>query len=85
MDTELLKPAAMRGMVVADGAGCIFRFHGIELWLPAKTARALKFLSEQEGVFTARQIPDSLRESEVLVLVRRLIVDGFLRRRERSK
>ncbi len=80
IDTELEKPAALRGMLMAAGAFCTFHFHGTELRLPAKTAQALKFLSEQEGPFTGRQVPGPLRESEVLVLLRRLIREGFLRR-----
>ena len=80
LDTELEKPSAMRGMVLTHGASCTLHFHGTELRLPGKTSQALKFLSAQEGPFTGRQIPGPLRESEVLVLLRRLMKEGFLRR-----
>jgi ribosomal protein L16 Arg81 hydroxylase len=80
LDTELVKPAAMRCTVFADGGSCTFHFNGTDLRLPAKTAEALKFLSEHDGAFTGRQVPGPLRESEVLVLLRRMIKEGLLRR-----
>ena len=80
IETELEKPAAMRGMVIAHGAFCTFHFHGTELRLPGKTVQALTFISKQGGAFTGRQVPGPLRESEVLVLLRRLIREGFLQR-----
>ena len=80
IDTELEKPAAMRCQVLPDGGFCLFHFHGAELRMPGKTAEALRFLCEQEGAFKGRQIPGPLRESEVLVLLRRLVKEGLLRR-----
>jgi ribosomal protein L16 Arg81 hydroxylase len=80
LDTELEKPAGMRCMVKTDGGSCTFHFPGTELRMPGKTSPALRFISEQEGAFQGRQIPGPLRESEVLVLLRRLMKEGLLRR-----
>ena len=77
--TKLEKTSAMRGMVMSNGAFCTFHFHGTELRLPAKTAESLRFICEHEGAFTGRQVQGVLRESEVLVLLRRLVREGFLR------
>lgn len=77
--TKLEKPGVMRGMVMSNGAFCTFHFHGTELRLPAKTAESLRFICEHEGAFTGRQVQGGLRESEVLVLLRKLVREGFLR------
>jgi ribosomal protein L16 Arg81 hydroxylase len=80
IETDLEKPAAMRCQVLPVGAHCSVYFPGGELRMPGKTTEALRFISEREGAFTGRQIPGPLRESEVLVLLRRLMKEGLLQR-----
>jgi hypothetical protein len=80
LDTELEKPMGMRCRVVENGQSCTIEFHGMQLKVPAKTASALQFVSQQEGVFKGRNVPGPLREAETLVVLRRLVKEGLLRR-----
>ena len=55
-------------------------FEGRELEFPARLADELAFLVETEEPFTAAELPGALDEAGRLVLVRRLVREGFLRR-----
>jgi hypothetical protein len=80
LDTELEKPMGMSCRVIENGESCTIEFQGMQLKVPAKTAAALRFVSQQEGVFKGRNVPGPLRESETLVMLRRLVKEGLLRR-----
>jgi hypothetical protein len=54
-------------------------FEGKELRLPAKAAPAVEAVTAQSGPFSAADLPGPLDEQGRLVLVRRLVREGFLR------
>ena len=55
-------------------------FDGRDLEFPARLADELAFLVESDEPFTAAELPGALDEAGRLVLVRRLVREGFLRR-----
>jgi ribosomal protein L16 Arg81 hydroxylase len=57
-------------------------FEGKELRFPAKAAAAVEAVVGQAEPFSAADLPGPLDESGRLVLVRRLVREGFLRARE---
>ena len=61
----------------ADGA--LLLFEGKELSFPPQATAAVAAAVESEGAFTAADLPGSLDEAGRLVLVRRLVREGFLR------
>jgi hypothetical protein len=56
-------------------------FHGKRLLLPARLCEEAAFLTETDGAFTAADLPGTLDEAGRLVLIRRLVREGFLRLR----
>jgi hypothetical protein len=54
-------------------------FHGKRLLLPSRLAAEAGFLAEVDMPFTALDLPGRLDEAGRLVLVRRLVREGFLR------
>jgi JmjC domain len=54
-------------------------FEGRRLVFPAHAAPELEAAADAEGAFTARDLPGDLDEAGRLVLVRRLVREGFLR------
>ena len=75
-DTELER----RDTVIADLHGTTLVFEGRSLRFPARLAAELEHLVAGEGPFRAAELPGSLDEAGRLVLVRRLVREGFLRR-----
>ena len=75
-DTELVR----RDTVIADLDGTTLVFEGKELRFPERLAAELDFLVSTEEPFRPLDIPGSLDEAGRLVLVRRLVREGFLRR-----
>jgi hypothetical protein len=69
-----------RDTVIADLEGTTLTFEGRELEFPARLAGELAFLVEAETAFTPAELPGALDEAGRLVLVRRLVREGFLRR-----
>jgi ribosomal protein L16 Arg81 hydroxylase len=59
--------------------GALLLFEGKELRFPAQATAAVAAAVESEGTFTAADLPGSLDEAGRLVLVRRLVREGFLR------
>ena len=55
------------------------RFEGKTIELPVQAEDALAALVEAEGPLTARALPGPLDDAGRLVLVRRLVREGFLR------
>ncbi len=73
-------PLERRDTVIADLEGARLSFEGRELEFPGRLADELTFLVETTERFTAAEIPGTLDEPGRLVLVRRLVREGFLRR-----
>ena len=69
-----------RDTVIADRHGTTLAFEGRSLRFPARLAAELEFLVGAEGAFRASELPGELDEAGRLVLVRRLVREGFLRR-----
>jgi hypothetical protein len=75
-ETELER----RDTVIADLHGTTLVFEGRRLGFPTRLAAELQFLVLSEGPFSALQLPGSLDEAGRLVLLRKLVREGFLRR-----
>ncbi len=69
-----------RDTVIADLDETTLSFEGRDLEFPARLADELAFLVETTEPFTAAELPGALDEAGRLVLVRRLVREGFLRR-----
>src|SRR5262245_20031750 len=73
-------PLERRPTVIADLEGTALSFEGKHLDLPHHAREALEAVVESERPFTAADLPGDLDDEGRLVLVRRLIREGFLRR-----
>jgi ribosomal protein L16 Arg81 hydroxylase len=69
-----------RDTVIADLDGTTLSFEGRDLEFPARLADELEFLVQADEPFTPAELPGTLDEAGRLVLVRRLVREGFLRR-----
>ena len=69
-----------RDTVIADLDGTTLSFEGRTLRLPARLAAELEFLVTVERPFRASELPGDLDDEGRLVLVKRLVREGFLRR-----
>jgi ribosomal protein L16 Arg81 hydroxylase len=76
VETELER----RDTVIADLTGTRLLFEGRELSFPERLAAELEFLVTTQQPFRAADLPGSLGAAGRLVLVRRLVREGFLRR-----
>jgi hypothetical protein len=76
LETELVR----RDTVIAELDGSTLCFEGRDLRFPARVAAELEFLVTAGGPFRAADLPGTLDEAGRLVLVRRLVREGFLRR-----
>jgi bifunctional lysine-specific demethylase and histidyl-hydroxylase NO66 len=72
-------PLERRPTVLFDLDGCTLRYEGKEIAFPAGAEEALEFLAAAEEPFGAGEIPGELDDESRLVLVRRLVREGFLR------
>jgi Cupin superfamily protein len=76
-------PLERRPSVIADLSavekGVLLAFEGKWISFPARVAGELELVVEATGRFTARGLPGGLDDAGRLVLVRRLIREGFLR------
>ena len=66
--------------MIADLDETTLAFEGKALRFPARLAPELEFLVTTEAPFRAAELPGELDEAGRLVLVRRLVREGFLRR-----
>ena len=73
-------PLARRGTVIAELDGTALSFEGQVFCFPERLADELEFLVTAEGPFTPAELPGTLDDEGRLVLVRRLVRAGFLRR-----
>jgi ribosomal protein L16 Arg81 hydroxylase len=76
LDTELER----RDTVIADLHGTRLVFEGRDLRFPDRLAAELEFLVTTDAPFRAAELPGSLDDAGRLVLLRRLVREGFLRR-----
>jgi bifunctional lysine-specific demethylase and histidyl-hydroxylase NO66 len=65
--------------VIAELDGTVLRFEGKEVRFPAAAEAALAAVAAAQAPFTAADLPDTLDEAGRVVLVRRLVREGFLR------
>jgi hypothetical protein len=75
-DTQLVR----RATVIADLHGTRLVFEGREIHFPERLGAELEFLVTRKEPFRASDLPGTLDEAGRLVLVRRLVREGFLRR-----
>ena len=66
--------------MIADLDGTTLSFEGKTLRFPDRLAPELEFLVTTEAPFRASELPGELDDAGRLVLVRRLVREGFLRR-----
>jgi len=66
-------------LLEAGGERATLLFEGKEVSVPARAAAALAAAADTEGPFTAADLPGQIDEAGRLVLVRRLVREGFLR------
>jgi bifunctional lysine-specific demethylase and histidyl-hydroxylase NO66 len=71
-----------RPTVLFDLDGSSLVFEGKTVALPAVAGEDLEFIASADGAFTADELPGDLDDETRLVLVRRLVREGFLRLRE---
>ena len=76
LETELER----RDTVIADLHETRLVFEGREIAFPHRLAPELEFVLTTEGAFRATDLPGSLDTAGRLVLLRRLVREGFLRR-----
>lgn len=69
-----------RDTVIADLDGTTLAFEGRTLRFPSRLRSELEFLVTTERPFRAAELPGELDDGGRLVLVRRLVREGFLRR-----
>jgi len=69
-----------RDTVIADLDGTTLAFEGKTLRFPARLEPELEFLVTTEVAFRASELPGELDDDGRLVLVKRLVREGFLRR-----
>jgi hypothetical protein len=79
-DIDLETPVERRPTVIADLVGTTLVFEGREVAFPSRVRDEVEAVFEAEGPFTAAELPGDLDDAGRLVLVRRLIREGFLRR-----
>jgi hypothetical protein len=70
--------------VIADLEGTTLSFEGKHPRVPSHAREELEAIGESEWPFTAAELPGELDDEGRLVLVRRLIREGFLRRSARD-
>ena len=84
-DLSLDAPLERRSTVIADvertDNGITLRFEGKEVRFPPQAAEAVAAIALGGEVFTAAQLPGLLDNAGRLVLVRRLVREGFVRQR----
>jgi hypothetical protein len=73
-------PLERRETVIAELDGAALAFEGRTLRFPERLGEELEFLVSADGSFTAAELPGPLDDDGRLVLVRRLVREGFLRR-----
>jgi hypothetical protein len=73
-------PLERRPTVIADLEGATLSFEGKHVTVPEHARAELDAIVDADGPFTAAELPGGLDDESRLVLVRRLIREGFVRR-----
>jgi hypothetical protein len=73
-------PLERRATVIADLEGATLSFEGKHVTVPEHARAELEAIVEADGPFTPADLPGELDDESRLVLVRRLIREGFVRR-----
>ena len=79
VDTELERRASVLADLVEADDGPTLSFEGKRIVFPAHARAELEHVVSTEGSFRPRELPGRLDDAGRLVLVRRLIREGFLR------
>jgi bifunctional lysine-specific demethylase and histidyl-hydroxylase NO66 len=77
--TLLERRPSVLSAIEEDGDAIALSFHGKRLLLPGRLRAEAAFVSESDGPFAAADLPGALDDAGRLVLVRRLVREGFLR------
>jgi hypothetical protein len=72
------RPTVLAELLERDG-GVALVFEGRTVTFPAHARDEVVAVAQADGAFTARELPGSLDDGSRLVLVRRLVREGFLR------
>jgi bifunctional lysine-specific demethylase and histidyl-hydroxylase NO66 len=72
-------PIERRPTVLFDLDGLTLAFEGKEISFPPTVQEPIAFAAAAEGLFTPSELPGDLDDASRLVLVRRLVREGFLR------
>jgi ribosomal protein L16 Arg81 hydroxylase len=78
IDTRLERRPDTEWLLRNGAEGVSLDFHGKRMRLPAHTEPAVRFVAETTGPFTGRDLPGSLDAESTLVLLRRLLREGFV-------
>ena len=78
-DTPVERRPTVIALLEESDAGATLVFEGKQLRFPPKAAAAVRAIEAFEGAFNAAELPGPLDEAGRLVLVRRLVREGFLR------
>jgi ribosomal protein L16 Arg81 hydroxylase len=80
VDDPVVKRSTVISELEQSETAAVLRFEGKELSFPAHAGEPLAGAHAAEGEFTAADLPGGLDDEGRLVLVRRLVREGFLRR-----
>ena len=75
---RLLRRPTVIGELMPNDAGVVLLFEQRELVFPAKASAAVKAIHDADEPFSAAELPGPLDEAGRLVLVRRLVREGYL-------
>jgi hypothetical protein len=78
LDTRLERRPTVIADLREDGQGLLLVFEGKRISFPLRVLEEVAFAVETREPFSARKLPGTLDEAGRLVLVRRLIREGFL-------
>lgn len=76
-DTRLRCRPGTRWLLDGAGDRIVLRFHGKAVAFPAYVEPDLRFMAQTPG-FSARQLPGELDMPSRILMIRRLVVEGFL-------
>jgi ribosomal protein L16 Arg81 hydroxylase len=79
VDSQLERRPTVIFELERDATGVALLFEGKEVRLPAKAAAEVGAIAGSAGSFSAAELPGRLDQRSRLVLVRRLVREGFLR------
>ena len=77
IETKVRRRLSLQWRLTVTGAHVLLHFHGKTVQLPAHVESTLRFILEAE-VFVAADLPGDLDDAGKLVLLQRLIREGFL-------